>query len=84
MTAFLSWYSIPPIISYIAQDLKISATQVYDSNVVANLAVARMIVGPLCERFGPRRVMAGLLLAGSIPCALTGLLQNALVLIGLR
>ncbi len=35
MTAFFSWYSIPPLISYIAKDLGISASQVYDSNVVA-------------------------------------------------
>ena len=35
MTAFFSWYSIPPLISYIAADLGISASQIYDSNVVA-------------------------------------------------
>jgi hypothetical protein len=35
MTAFFSWYSIPPIMTRIAKDLKISPTHVYDSNVVA-------------------------------------------------
>jgi NNP family nitrate/nitrite transporter-like MFS transporter len=43
-----------------------------------------LVVGPFCERFGPRRVMAGLLLIGSVPCAMTGLVQNAGGLIGLR
>ena len=46
--------------------------------------VARSAVGPFCERFGPRRVIAALLLAGSIPCAMTGLLQNAQGLIAVR
>lgn len=51
---------------------------------LSNMAVPRLVVGPLCERFGPRRIMAGLLFIGSIPCAMTGLLQNAEGLIGLR
>jgi NNP family nitrate/nitrite transporter-like MFS transporter len=86
MTAFLAWYSIPPIMPYIAKDLGISATRVYDSNVVAVSATiaARIIIGPFCERFGPRRVMAGLLVVGAIPCGMTGLVQNAAGLICLR
>ncbi|KAF8635396.1 hypothetical protein AX15_000396 [Amanita polypyramis BW_CC] len=86
MVAFFAWYSIPPLISYIASDLKVSSKDVYDSNVVAVTAtiVARFVVGPLCERFGPRRVMATILIVGSIPCAMTGLLRSAGGLIGLR
>lgn len=38
----------------------------------------------MCERFGPRRVMATILISGAIPCAMTGLLKNAAGLIGLR
>jgi NNP family nitrate/nitrite transporter-like MFS transporter len=86
MIAFLAWYSIPPIMTYIAKDLHIPPTQVYDSNVVAvsSTILARLIIGPFCERFGPVRVMAGLLLVGAIPCAMTGLLTSASGLIGLR
>ncbi|KAM6494398.1 high affinity nitrate transporter NrtB [Amanita muscaria] len=86
MVAFLAWYSIPPIMPHIAADLKISAIDVNNSNVIAVSAtvLARIVVGPLCERFGPRRVMAGLLFAGSIPCAMTGLVKNASGLFGLR
>lgn len=46
--------------------------------------VTRLVVGPLCERFGPRRVMAILLISGAIPCGLTGLLKNGAGLIILR
>lgn len=35
MVAFFAWYSIPPLISYIEEDLRLFASQVYDSNVVA-------------------------------------------------
>lgn len=35
MVAFMSWYSIPPLIDYIAEELEISSEEVYDSNVVA-------------------------------------------------
>lgn len=45
---------------------------------------ARLIVGPLCERFGPRRVMAALLIVGSIPSALVGLVKNGAQLIVIR
>ncbi|KAI8577555.1 hypothetical protein K450DRAFT_251407 [Umbelopsis ramanniana AG] len=86
MTAFLAWYSIPPLISIIQADLGLSATDVYDSNVVAVAATiaARLFVGPLCERFGPRKVMAGLLLVGAIPTAMVGLVKTAGGLIALR
>jgi NNP family nitrate/nitrite transporter-like MFS transporter len=86
MVAFLAWYSIPPLMPYIASDLKASANEVYDSNVAAVSATigARLVVGPFCERYGPRRVMAVLLLAGAIPCAMTGLLHDKNGLIILR
>lgn len=45
---------------------------------------ARLIVGPLCERFGPRKVMAGLLFVGAIPTAMVGLVKTAGGLIALR
>lgn len=32
----------------------------------------RAICGPLCDRFGPRLVMVGILLVSSIPCGLAG------------
>ncbi|KAI7885044.1 MFS general substrate transporter [Lichtheimia hyalospora FSU 10163] len=86
MVAFLAWYSIPPVIDQIAEDLNIPSVEVYDSNMaaVAITIVARLCIGPLCERWGPRRVMACLLVIGAIPCGLTGLLGNGTGLIILR
>lgn len=42
------------------------------------------MVGPLCDRYGPRLVYAAILIAGSIPTALAGTVQTAQGLIALR
>ncbi|KAG2224472.1 hypothetical protein INT45_010538 [Circinella minor] len=86
MVAFMSWYAIPPIIYHISEDLDISAEEIYDSNTVSVVLtiVARVVIGPLCERYGPRRIMCAILVCGSIPCGFTGLLQNGPGLIAVR
>lgn len=59
---------------------------VANSNIVALLAtfLVRFIAGPLCDRFGPRLVFVGLLLCGSIPTAMAGLVTTPKGLIALR
>ena len=86
MVAFMAWYAIPPIVYHIAEDLNISSVEIYDSNMVAVAItiVARLVVGPLCERFGPRRVMCAILISGAIPCGLTALVTSGPGLIGVR
>ncbi|KAF8971643.1 hypothetical protein BGZ46_010242 [Entomortierella lignicola] len=63
----------------ISADLKLTASQISNSNLtgVSATILARLTVGPLCDRFGPRRVMVGLLLLGSIPIGLIGLVSDA-------
>ncbi|KAJ9201626.1 hypothetical protein DTO164E3_3519 [Paecilomyces variotii] len=87
MTAFLSWYAFPPLLTdTIKGDLHMSQNQVANSNIIALLAtlIVRFISGPLCDRFGPRLVFIGLLLAGAIPTAMAGLVTNPNGLIALR
>ncbi|ORX45272.1 MFS general substrate transporter [Hesseltinella vesiculosa] len=86
MIAFFSWFAVPPLATAISSDLKISASDMYDSNVsaVAVTIVARIVVGPLCEHWGPRRVMVALLVCGSIPAAMVGLVENGAGLIAIR
>lgn len=61
-------------------------TDYLNSNIVALLAtlVVRLVSGPLCDRFGPRYVFIGCLLAGAIPTAMAGLVTNPMGLIALR
>lgn len=78
--AFLSWFAFPPLIpDAIKSDLHLSAAQVANSNIIALCAtfVVRAGVGPLVDRYGPRKVMACLLVLGAIPSGLAGTAQSA-------
>ncbi|AEO54011.1 hypothetical protein MYCTH_41043 [Thermothelomyces thermophilus ATCC 42464] len=65
MIAFWAWYTFPPLVA--------------NSNIVSLCAtlLVRLVAGPLCDKFGPRNVFGGLLLAGSIPLGLAPLVHNA-------
>ena len=87
LIAFLSWYAFPPLlVKTIRADLHLTQTQVSNSNIVALTAtlVIRLISGPLCDRFGPRYVFAGCLLAGAVPTACAGAVTNASGLMAIR
>ncbi|CCX12218.1 major facilitator superfamily domain-containing protein [Pyronema domesticum] len=87
MIAFLSWYAFPPLLTKsIKEDLHLSQAEIGNSNIMALVAtlIMRLIVGPLCDRYGPRYVFAGVLLAGSIPTALAGTVTDARGLLIIR
>jgi MFS transporter, NNP family, nitrate/nitrite transporter len=70
----------------IKTDLKLTPTQVANSNIVSLAATlgVRVVVGPLVDRYGPRKVMAGLLIIGAIPSGLAGTAHDARTLYVLR
>jgi len=70
----------------IKKDLHLSTNEVSNSNILALTAtlIVRALAGPACDRWGPRKVFASLLLMGSIPTALAGLVTNATGLMVLR
>ncbi|KAF8137710.1 major facilitator superfamily domain-containing protein [Boletus edulis] len=79
-SAFLSWFAFSPLIpDAIKQDLKLTPAQIGNSNVVALCATlfVRVLAGPLIDRYGPRKVMAGLLFLGAIPSGLAGTAHTA-------
>ncbi|CAG8443358.1 15403_t:CDS:2 [Funneliformis mosseae] len=86
LTAFTGWFAIAPIMPAIKKDLNLTPSQVGDSNLtsIASTIIFRVIIGPLCDRFGPKRVMTVLLAAGAIPVGLSGLANNASEFITLR
>jgi len=78
--AFLSWFAFAPLMpDVIKQDLELTSAQVGNSNVVSLCAtlVVRVAAGPLVDRYGPRKVMAWLLVLGAIPSALAGVIHTA-------
>lgn len=46
--------------------------------------LVRLVSGPCCDRFGPRKTFAGILLAGSIPSFCAGGITNASGLMAIR
>jgi NNP family nitrate/nitrite transporter-like MFS transporter len=66
--------------------LNLSQNEIANSNILALTAtlLVRIVAGPLCDRFGPRIVFAGCLLAGAIPTALAFTIKDATGLIILR
>jgi NNP family nitrate/nitrite transporter-like MFS transporter len=70
----------------IKKDLKLSKIEIANSNIIALTAtlLVRLIAGPACDRFGPRRTFAGCLLVGAIPTFLSGTAYTASELYALR
>lgn len=61
------------------KDLGLTKIQVANSNIVALAATlgVRLLAGPACDRWGPRKAFAGCLLIGAIPTFLAGTVYNA-------
>lgn len=72
-------FAFPPLFpEAIRQDLGLTSTEIANSNLFALSATlfVRVGVGPLVHRYGPRLVMAGLLVPGAIPSGLAGWLTT--------
>ncbi|TMW68052.1 hypothetical protein Poli38472_007724 [Pythium oligandrum] len=76
--AFFGWFSIPPLMPTIKKQLKLNADQVANANIasVASTIAGRIIIGPLCDQYGPRVIQAVLLIVGAVPVACAGLASN--------
>jgi MFS transporter, NNP family, nitrate/nitrite transporter len=70
--AFFIWFAIAPLLSEIKKTLGLSKKQAWTSNIVGGTILVRFILGPLCDKYGARTLMALVLCLASIPTALTG------------
>lgn len=80
MLGFWAWYTFPPLLTVtIKKDLHLTSTQVANSNIVSLCAtlLLRFVAGPLCDRFGSRKVYASLLILGCLPIGLAPLVKSA-------
>ncbi|KAI5360375.1 Putative nitrate transporter NarK/NarU, major facilitator superfamily, MFS transporter superfamily [Septoria linicola] len=85
--AFWSWYAFTPLLSLtIKKDLNLTTEQIANTNIAAltGTLLVRFVAGPLCDRFGPRWTYIMILLAGSIPTAMAGLVNSWRGLLALR
>ena len=79
-------FSITPLLSEIQVDLGLSKEQIWSSSIaaVSGTIVMRFLLGPFCDKYGPRIPMGIILLCSAIPTALTGLVKSATGLTVLR
>nr|WP_171065771.1 MFS transporter [Acinetobacter beijerinckii] len=66
---FFAWFACAPLMPIIAGEFHLSKDQIANINIaaVAITILVRLIVGPLCDKYGPRKTYTALLIIGSIP-----------------
>ncbi len=75
---FVVWFNHAPLVTAIADSLSLTREQL-KTLLILNVALtipARVIIGMLTDRFGPRRVYSALLALCSIPCFMYALADN--------
>lgn len=75
---FFSWFGIAPLMHVVRGEMNLTSQQVGWCVIgsVAMTVVARIVVGWLCDRFGPRLTYSGVLLLGSLPVMGIGLAHD--------
>ena len=76
--AFFGWFGIAPLMPLVREDLLLTKAQI-GNTIIASVAitiVARLAIGWLCDRIGPRLAYSGLLVIGSIPVMCIGFAQS--------
>jgi NNP family nitrate/nitrite transporter-like MFS transporter len=75
---FFGWFGLAPLMPTIREDLGLTKAQVGNIIIasVSSTILARLIIGRLCDKWGPRRTAVRLLIVGSIPVFLVGLAKD--------
>lgn len=75
---FFGWFGIAPLMPVVRSELHLTREQVGNS-IIASVAItilARLLIGWLCDRIGPRKAYTWLLMLGSLPVMGIGLSHN--------
>jgi NNP family nitrate/nitrite transporter-like MFS transporter len=83
---FFGWFGLAPLMPVIRQELHLTKDQIGNSIVasVAITVIARLWIGWLCDRIGPRRAYTWMLIAGSVPVAAVGLAHDFTTFLAFR
>jgi MFS transporter, NNP family, nitrate/nitrite transporter len=75
---FFGWFGLAPLMPTIREDLGLSKSQVGNVIIasVSGTILARLLIGKLCDHWGPRKTAVRLLLVGAIPVFLVGLAHS--------
>ena len=75
---FFSWFGVAPLMPVIRDELHLTRAQTGNS-IIASVALAvfgRLLMGWLCDRVGPRKTHAWLLMLGALPVMGIGLSRD--------
>ncbi|MEO3407731.1 MFS transporter [Mucilaginibacter sp. CAU 1740] len=75
---FFGWFGLAPLMPTIRAELHLTKAQV-GNTIIASVAatiLARLIIGKLCDSWGPRKTAVRLLLVGSLPVFFVGLAHD--------
>ena len=66
---FFAWFAAAPLMPLIKAEFGLTKDQIANINIasVAVTILIRLIIGPLCDKYGPKRTYTWLLLIGAIP-----------------
>ena len=66
---FFAWFACAPLMPVLAGEFHLTKDQIANINIaaVAITILVRLVVGPLCDKYGPRITYTSLLLIGSLP-----------------
>src|SRR5688572_18886861 len=75
---FFAWFACAPLMPVIKGEFGLTKDQIANINIaaVAVTILVRLIIGPLCDRFGPRKAYTGLLALGALPVIGVSLAQT--------
>ena len=75
---FFAWFACAPLMPVLKGEFGLTPGQIANINIaaVAVTIIVRLIIGPMCDRFGPRKTYTGLLAIGAIPVIGVAFAQN--------
>lgn len=75
---FFGWFGLAPLMPTIREDLHLTKSQVGNLIIVSvsSTIIARLLIGKLCDTWGPRKTAVRLLLVGSLPVFFVGLAKD--------
>jgi NNP family nitrate/nitrite transporter-like MFS transporter len=66
---FFAWFAVAPLMPVIKGEFGLSPGQIANINIAAVgiTILVRLLIGPLCDKYGPRRTYSALLAFGALP-----------------
>ena len=66
---FFAWFAMAPLMPVIKGEFGLTKGQIANINIaaVSVTILIRLLIGPLCDKFGPRKAYTSLLVLGAIP-----------------